>query len=103
MHFALLEPFYGGSQKSESEKLFNDSVGAWWFSSFFIGMLVFALFDPNQLTIATSDIPYEAMPFSSSPVELLIAAFFLLPYLGFIGYLVQRHFFLKRFERQDKD
>ena len=103
VHLFSLETFYRGSQQSESAKLSSDSMEAWWFSSFFLGLLVSALFDPNQLGIALGEIPYDATPFSSSIFELLIAAFFLLPYLGFVGYLVQRHFFLKEVERQKID
>lgn len=71
--------------------------------SWLLGIVLMLLFDPNQAIVAYGRTPFDAQPFSSSPGELLIAAFFLFPYLGFIGYLVQRQFFLKKVERQRID
>ena len=82
-------------EMGESGKSLTETLDACFAVSLVLGTALTFLFDPNQTIVAFGQAPFDAQPFSSSPDEFLIAAFFLLPYIGFIGYLTRKHFSLK--------
>ena len=89
-------------EMGESGKSLTETLDASFFVSAVLGFALTILFDPNQTMVGFGQAPFDAKPFSSSSDELLIVAFLLLPYIGFIGYLIGRYFFLKNVEGRNK-